>query len=279
MDDIVARCVSIIQNEFSGATNTEELFTTVKDHLPLLDDEFKIKNVKGTVTCYMAEIDCNLATPVAIEEFAKSYMQKSGETIRRSTPKYHGSRGVHQYSVYYHCHHKTNHVPSHNPVENSLKSKPSKIIQNNDCRFSLSFHLHRDTITNQYPCYMEMKWNHNHPVKSLQALSFKDIPTHVKEKIMNMFECGYTPGLAYREFVKELTRECENDLELHQVLADRSKAPKRRDFNFFYKKYKVNKYGPKDLAFMFKRLAENIDELSQKNNKVKLNEFNAEEML
>ena len=29
---------------------------------------------------------------------------------------------------------------------------------------------------------------------------------------------------------------------------------------------------------MFKRLAENIDELSQKNNKVKLNEFNAEEM-
>ena len=43
MDDIVARCVSIIQNEFSGATNTEELFTTIKDHLPLLDDEFKIK--------------------------------------------------------------------------------------------------------------------------------------------------------------------------------------------------------------------------------------------
>ena len=45
------------------------------------------------------------------------------------------------------------------------------------------------------------KYSHNHPTKSLQSLSFKDIPEHVSKEIRELFEKGYTPGLAYQSIV------------------------------------------------------------------------------
>ena len=158
-------------------------------------------------------------------------------------------------------------------------------MKNTDCPFSLCLKLRNSPspeseTVDPYPCVVSLQWNHNHPVKSLQALGFKDIPSAVSERIMAMFKRGYTPGLAYREFIRTLTRECENDLELHKALADRSKIPRRPNFNQLFKLYKDEKYGAKDLPSMFKKLSENLKKTLEEEPEMrhKLNLFNEEEM-
>ena len=78
---------------------------------------------------------------------------------------------------------------------------------------------------------------------------------------MGMFERGYTPGLLCRELVKNISAECKIELKLHKALADRSKTPRRRDFNQLYKKHGDEDRRSKNLASMFKKLEENVDEL------------------
>jgi hypothetical protein len=38
---------------------------------------------------------------------------------------------------------------------------------------------------------LDIEWNHNHPINSLHALSFKEIPTAVIEIIKDMFPVDY----------------------------------------------------------------------------------------
>ena len=83
----------------------------------------------------------------------------------------------------------------------------------------------------------EDEWNHNHSTLSLQVLSFKDVPTDVVECVKIFFKNGLTPGLAYQEYLKHLRRRSKNELDLHHILANRSKAPRKRDFNSFYVEY------------------------------------------
>ena len=188
---------------------------------------------------FRSEINCNLSTPEEIDEFVRNYSLQNDETLRKRTPKINKSSNKFRYVIYYRCQHRTTHAPSFNPVENVLSQKPSKRVKNTDCPFPLCLKLRNSPspeseTVDPYPCVVSLQWNHNHPVKSLQALGFKDIPSAVSERIMAMFKRGYTPGLAYREFIRTLTRECENDLELHKALADRSKIPRRPNFNQLY---------------------------------------------
>ena len=90
---------------------------------------------------------------------------------------------------------------------------------------------------------IDIEWNHNHSVQSLHSLSFKDIPTSVKNDIKQMFESGLLPGAAHREFLRQLRSECKDELEYHQQLADRSKAPRRKDFNNIYSLFKKTGLG------------------------------------
>ena len=50
----------------------------------------------------------------------------------------------------------------------------SKRLQNNDCPFSLVV-KHRREKLNGFETVVEVEWNHNHPIKSLQAMTFHDI--------------------------------------------------------------------------------------------------------
>ena len=134
-----------------------------------------------------------------------------------------------------------------------IKKKPSIRFKNTDCPFSIVLKFKR-AETVPYNCVLELEWTHNHPVNSLQSLSFKDIPDHVKKQIFSYFEKGYTPGLAYREFLSKLRLECTGELELHKMMSDRSVFPRRTDYNALYTEYCKEKYGTRNTSTIFEKL-------------------------
>ena len=173
------------------------------------------------------------------------------------------------------CHHKTRYQPTMNPKQ-LLKGKPSKRLKNTDCPFSMVFKVKREI--DDFPCVVELEWNHNHPVQALQALSFKDIPAHVVDRIRDMYGHGYTPGLAYKELIKGVRIECHDEVDFHWKLADRSKVPRRRDFNQLYTEYNKEMYGSKNLKDMFEKLKERISILKEKDGyKVRFSQYDTEE--
>ena len=55
--------------------------------------------------------------------------------------------------------------------------------------------------------------------------------TEVEDTIKTMFDNGYTPAVAYSEFVRKNMEEHSDQLDLLMVMSDRSKVPCRPDFN------------------------------------------------
>ena len=64
-------------------------------------------------------------------------------------------------------------------------------MKNTNCPFSMTVKLQKSG------CIVDLDWNHNHPVKSLQALSFKDISRNTQEKCKGYFQQGLSPGINF----------------------------------------------------------------------------------
>jgi len=60
---------------------------------------------------------------------------------------------------------------------------------------------------NVFSCNIVLEHTHNHPVNSLEALSFKIIPDHVKKEIVSLFSTGLTPSQPYKEFTWKIMDE------------------------------------------------------------------------
>ena len=149
----------------------------------LKENKNKVKYVKGSVKVFKASVDCNI---VSEDEFVNNYKQKSYETLCKLTPKYPGNKSAFDKLVYFRYHHNTRHQPTMNS-KNILLSKPSKRFKNTDCPFSMVLKF-QSNINDGYNCLLEIEWTHNHPVNSLQSLSFKDIRKDVATKINELFE-------------------------------------------------------------------------------------------
>ena len=65
-----------------------------------------------------------------------------------------------------------------------------------------------------------------------------------------------TPSQAYNEFLLNLKKDCEDDLNFHLQKADRSKCPRRRDFNSLYIKYCQEHFGGQNGPEIFYSLEE-----------------------
>jgi hypothetical protein len=119
-------------------------------------------------------------------------------------------------------------------------------------------------VDEDYNSSIDVEWNHNHSVDSLHSLSFKDIPMNVTNTITQMYASGLLPGAAHREFSRQLRSECQDDLEYHKRLSDRSEAPRREDFNRIYSDFKEERFGTGSMSDMFSALEERIKDLKEK---------------
>ena len=277
--ELVQGSLNEVIGEFAGPADTEELIGYVRDIVPLKEIEYNVTHVQGSKNRYKALIDCCLSSYQDVETFIEAYQNRSNETLRKVSPKRLSDKNIYKVCYYYRCQHKTQYQPTMNP-EHIRSLKPSKRMKNTNCPFSLSIRIRHDHDNIEtFKGRIDLEWNHNHTVEAAQALSFKDISSESKERITSMFNNGYTPSLAYREFLKGIRRQLADDLELHAYLADRSKVPSRRDFNNLYTEYKKNRYGSKNLTEMFSVLNMRIKELRKQHEDYtfKFQEFNEAE--
>ena len=262
MNNSLLGIINEVQGKFSvGEENTEELFEVVKNLLPLDEVGYKIVNVERCKESFKTSVDCKLASRNECEVFVESYSLQNNETLRVRTPAFPKGKSEFACILYYRCHHRTTHDPSFD-VARKKQAQPSKILKNTNCPFNLILKLRKLQVEPlEFPCRLEISWNHNHSVQGLQSLSFRDIPKHVSERIWKLFDEGLTPSLAYKEFIDRVKKDATNELEFHQNLADRAIVPKRHDFNTLFTKYKIHKYGSKDLPSMFATLKKNAEQL------------------
>ena len=161
----------------------------------------------------------------------------------------------------YRCHHDTQHKGA-KEIDTVLDKNPFKRFQNSNCPFQIIFKVLKDNV-NTLSCYVFIKHCHNHAVNSLEALSFKMLSTEIKIEIQTLFSSGLTPSQAYNEFLRNLQSNSEDELNFHLKKADRSKCPRRKDFNSLHIKYCHEKFGGRNSVEMFDKLQERINEFME----------------
>ena len=202
-----AAILQSLRSEYDGGTNTEELLASVQELLPLSAKDYKVIKVQGLSSKYVATVECKIEE---IDLFITQYMERKSETLRKMSIQTLSEKNSFETVTPYRCHHHTYHQPSMNPVR-ALKEKPSKRIKNTDCPFRLT--LKKKRIPDSFTYLLTVKYDHNHPTKSVQALTFRDIASTAAERIKTLFQLDYTPALAYRECLKQLQSECKDSNE------------------------------------------------------------------
>lgn len=244
-----------LRSKFINVFNTQELIETLSEKLPF--DDFKIENVQGSIKQFKASVKCQVTDA---QNFISQYNAKAQETLRLSKTRELAKNVCYEKYVYLRCHHNTRHHGTMNANEVKRKT-PSKRFKNTDCPFSLVLRFLRTScdVVSDFNCILDLEWTHNHPTQSLQALSFKDVAKSTQDEIYKLFEKGFTPGLAYREFWRLAKESCSTETELHKFTADRAVFPRRTDYNHFYTEYHNSKYGSKDIHAMFVALESMFD--------------------
>ena len=206
------------RKRYINVSNTEELISNVKTLLSLPEDTFKVINVTGSVRKFTATINCRI---IDVDAFVKDLKDKSDITIRQRNEK--ATKNEYYKHTYFRCHHNTRYQPTM-PVRDVLNRKVSSRIKNTNCPFSLV--LKYKIESDEFPIVIQVDWEHNYSVSSLAFLSFKDIPEEVSTSIKNLFKHGYTPALAYREFLRKKREENRCEMQLLLIMSDRSKVPR-----------------------------------------------------
>lgn len=153
---------------------------------------------------------------------------------------------------YCRCHHNTRRwSPSKDP-QRKLKVNPSARVKNTNCPFQMIVKI---DVKGQ--CYVDVEWEHNHSVETLEASNFRDLSFECIEKVNKLYESGHTPSTARQQYLKELRATCSDELTYHKKKADRSVTPRKRDFNHLYSKFGEEKFGGKG-TLMFEKLEEKL---------------------
>lgn len=246
--------LSNFRSRYINVSNTELLISTVEDTIPLPVDSFKIAHVQGSVRQFTATINCKV---IDVDELVSNLKQKSNVTIRQRSEKVHAKNHEYSKQIYFRCHHNTRHQPTMG-VKGVLQKNVSVRIKNTNCPFSMV--IRYKSVADEYPVIVKVDWDHNHSIDCLHSLSFKDIPEEVSSSIRDLFKNGFTPAHAYREFLRKKREDCNSSVELVVTMSDRSKFPRRSDFNNLYVKYNNDKFGSLNLESMYESLQKRITE-------------------
>lgn len=69
-----------------------------------------------------------------------------------------------------------------------------------------------------------MSFNHNHPISSAHALSFRSVSLQAKEAYYELFKTGHSAATARHTYETRLMLE-NNDDEIMHILSDRAVNP------------------------------------------------------
>jgi hypothetical protein len=72
----------------------------------------------------------------------------------------------------------------------------------------------------QYPYFVKLFFNHNHPLDSGHALSFRPVSLATKDAYMHLFENGHSASSARIEYVRYLQLKHDRKTDIQRLLAD-----------------------------------------------------------
>lgn len=230
-----------------------------KKFLETLPDDctYYVQNLSGVPSklkaCFMTED----ITEENLEDWIAEYETLNNVSLKIKTKKKPTSGYVVQ--NYYRCQHNTRRwSPSKDP-QRKLLLNPSARVKNTNCPFQMIIKIEQNGC-----CTNDIEWEHNHSLGTLEATNFRNISPECIEKVYKLYESGLTPSTARQEYLKDLKEECKDDLAFHTKKADRSVMPRRRDFNYIYTQFALEKFGGKGSA-MFPKLVKKLQEYKEEN--------------
>ena len=111
----------------------------------------------------------------------------------------------------------------------------------------------------QYPCFVKLSFNHNHPLDSGHALSFRPVSVATKDAYMHLFENGNSAYSARHEYVRYLQLEHDGKTDIQRLLADRSTNPNVQDVQRLFRKWRQSTVGAENGKAMFEKLEDEVE--------------------
>ena len=209
---------------------------------------------------FYAVVNCNLDSAENIVQLVGRYMEETNETLKlKYKKKSKSEKGNLKEKVLYRCHHDTRYEKTRD-ANFVYEKKPFKRFRNTFCPFQISFKVFKVPMKG-FCCNRNLEHTHNHPINSLEDLSVKMLTEEVKNEVLSLSATGLTPSQAHKEFLRRLMDDYPDNLTFHLQMSDRSKCPRRRDFNSLYIKYCGSLFGGRNGPAMFERLEEKITSL------------------
>ena len=258
--NFAAATKEIENNDYPGLSDMQELKACLFDLLPLQQDNIRSLTVQGTLSKFKTTFYCALPED-NLEKFISSYNKKTNETLKHAISKSLMSKSGYEINKTFCCHHNTRYHGTKDTAK-VLEEKPAKRFKNTSCPFKMEIKKLKSNHDG-FPFLVTLHWNHNHPVNSLQAWNFKDIPANVIEEVHCLYEKGLTPALAYREYMTNLKECCKDDLDFHLRKGNRSKCPRRGDFYNIYTEFCKSHFGAKNGEEMLAALDEKVEKLKE----------------
>ena len=178
------------------------------------------------------------------------------------------------YKAHMHCQHKKKPLTP-KQMEKPKKSKEKRPFLKNvrnkktDCPSSLiltvtvpSSKMKRKSQLNcvkiSHPTIIKMCFNHDHPIDSAHALSFRPIASQTKESYYRLFSSGHSAATARHTYETRMLLEADEEEEM-VILGDRALNPNPQDVSRLYDKWRTKELGPENGCEMFKKLDEMIE--------------------
>ena len=205
---------------------------------------------------FEAEAIVNIHNAKEVNEFISKYQDSTSETlrVRESKPQCSLGRKSRKYifKKTFRCQHSTR--------TNKSWDKENR-IKNTNCPFALIFKLFAlsNTDDNHTGCRLHIRYLHNHQVKALSALSYRDVSNETKQRALQLFKENKTPSSALRILRAELEKKCKDTYKYEVSLADRAMLPRRDDMLYLYRLYNNGVYGGKNGIQTFDCLEKKVD--------------------
>ena len=127
---------------------------------------------------------------------------------------------------------------------NSLSKRPT-VVQ----KLPLSDHL----------CEVDLTYDHDHPIDSAHALSFRDVSEETREAFYEYFKSGHSAASARHEHELCLQLSSSNTSLVETLLADRSTNPNVQDVSRLLSAWRTQHLGPDSGREMFDHLEKEIE--------------------
>ena len=236
-------------------------------------ENYKEKKLETFLGAPQNAFEVQARVNVSSENAAKEWLSKlfvhSNCTYRytRGANKAKGKRVV--YKAFMHCQHQRKALTvkqTEQPRKTSLKRPllkdsrkkktlcPSilKLVVTNPTKKAMRIATIKPELVSHATTFT-LLYNHNHPVNSSHALTFRPINSETEEVYFQLFSNGHSAASAWHAYETKLM--IEGDDIVHQ-LADRAINPSPQDVSRLYDKWREMHLGPENGEDMFKALNE-----------------------